>query len=785
LSSWANIAGPLVVTNNTAVQAIQVAGTSTKGGAGYHDFLLITNQGGGTNPNKTFRLNSTGGLEIINSAYSNNIFTLTDAGVLTVPQISASGSTGTSGQVLSSTGSGLQWVASGGFSGGAVPNQTTFASNIVAASGTASTNSTTGAVVVLGGVGVSGNVWAGQVYATNNGNGTNFAVGDDTWIGDINIANTMGIKGQQDATQGYIVFGNSNNTNYIGRSGTNPITVTGSFNVTNDLTVSGNINASYLNTVSASQLSVTAPLVYLTGNTYPYNYDIGEYSHFIGGPANVYAHTGVVRSYSNGYWGFFSNVKSEPAGSVNWTDTGLIWDKIKSGDHIIANTTAASSTTTGALQVAGGAGVAGAVYAGSVYDNSNRVLTSLSSSGAGNLTVSVSAPAGTTVALPATGPGAATVGSSTAIPVITTDAYGRINYTTTAAVVAPAGTLTGTTLASGVTASSLTSVGTITSGTWSGLFGAVSGANLTSLTAGNLTGTIPSAVLGASTVYVGTTAIALNRASASQSLTGISIDGSAATVTGAAQTAITSVGTLAGLQVNTTSIAPSSISGAALGTITDATTGWSAPGIGFGSGTGGHGGIVYGGGQFYFGSENGVASGTMGTRMTLTNAGVLTVYNNILPTANLTCNLGSATLWFNTFYGVSTQAKYADLAENYQADAEYSPGTVLVFGGEKEVTTTNQDHNTAVAGIVSTNPAHLMNGQLTGDNVVAVGLTGRLPCRVQGPVTKGDVLVTSTTPGVAQRIDNSKFLPGCIIGKALESINTNNIQTIEVVVGRF
>jgi len=175
----------------------------------------------------------------------------------------------------------------------------------------------------------------------------------------------------------------------------------------------------------------------------------------------------------------------------------------------------------------------------------------------------------------------------------------------------------------------------------------------------------------------------------------------------------------------------------------------------------------------------------MGTRMTLTNAGVLTVYNNILPTANLTCNLGSATLWFNTFYGVSTQAKYADLAENYQADAEYSPGTVLVFGGEKEVTTTNQDHNTAVAGIVSTNPAHLMNGQLTGDNVVAVGLTGRLPCRVQGPVTKGDVLVTSTTPGVAQRIDNSKFLPGCIIGKALESINTNNIQTIEVVVGRF
>ena len=80
--------------------------------------------------------------------------------------------------------------------------------------------------------------------------------------------------------------------------------------------------------------------------------------------------------------------------------------------------------------------------------------------------------------------------------------------------------------------SSLTTTGTVTSGTWSGSFGAVSGANLTSLTAGNLSGTIPSAVLGNSTAYVGTTAILLNRASAAQSLTGItSIDGSSASLT--------------------------------------------------------------------------------------------------------------------------------------------------------------------------------------------------------------------------------------------------------------
>jgi len=87
--------------------------------------------------------------------------------------------------------------------------------------------------------------------------------------------------------------------------------------------------------------------------------------------------------------------------------------------------------------------------------------------------------------------------------------------------------------------SSLTTTGTITSGIWSASFGAVSGANLTGLTAGNLTGTIPSGVLGNSTLYVGTTAIALNRASTSQTLTGVSIDGnaggSAATFTSTSQ----------------------------------------------------------------------------------------------------------------------------------------------------------------------------------------------------------------------------------------------------------
>ena len=91
--------------------------------------------------------------------------------------------------------------------------------------------------------------------------------------------------------------------------------------------------------------------------------------------------------------------------------------------------------------------------------------------------------------------------------------------------------LSSSALGSGVTGSSLTQVGTITSGTWSGLFGAVSGANLTVLTAGGLTGTIPAGVLGNSNVFIGTTSVALNRTGASLSLAGVNIDGSAGSAT--------------------------------------------------------------------------------------------------------------------------------------------------------------------------------------------------------------------------------------------------------------
>ena len=148
-------------------------------------------------------------------------------------------------------------------------------------------------------------------------------------------------------------------------------------------------------------------------------------------------------------------------------------------------------------------------------------------------------------------------------------------------------------------------------------------------------------------------------------------------------------------------------------------------------------------------------------------------------------NIGSATTYFNTVFAKATSAQYADLAENYEADADYAPGTVVVFGGTKEITISNKNHDTAVAGIISTNPSYLMNAGQTGEWVLPVALTGRVPCLVQGPVTKGTVLVTGDTPGTAMAIKTSNFVPGCVVGKSLENIKSDQVKIIEVAVGRL
>ena len=146
--------------------------------------------------------------------------------------------------------------------------------------------------------------------------------------------------------------------------------------------------------------------------------------------------------------------------------------------------------------------------------------------------------------------------------------------------------------------------------------------------------------------------------------------------------------------------------------------------------------------------------------------------------SNGTGNIGATGAGFNTVFALATSANYADLAENYLADAAYAPGTVVHFGGEFEVTLCDTDGCTKVAGVVSTNPAHLMNTGLEGTNVVAVALNGRVPCLVQGTVQKGDLMVSAGN-GRARAEANPRV--GSVIGKAIE--NSQGDAVIEVVVG--
>jgi hypothetical protein len=146
-------------------------------------------------------------------------------------------------------------------------------------------------------------------------------------------------------------------------------------------------------------------------------------------------------------------------------------------------------------------------------------------------------------------------------------------------------------------------------------------------------------------------------------------------------------------------------------------------------------------------------------------------------------NTGTITgTWSLSGVGTQLQATYSDLAEWYSADAEYAPGTVLIFGGDAEVTTTVLINDTRAAGIVTTDPAYTMNNELEGTRA-CLALAGRVPCLVVGRVKKGDMLTTSATPGHAVKANTPTL--GAIIGKALEDKDYGEAGVIEVAVGRI
>ena len=153
----------------------------------------------------------------------------------------------------------------------------------------------------------------------------------------------------------------------------------------------------------------------------------------------------------------------------------------------------------------------------------------------------------------------------------------------------------------------------------------------------------------------------------------------------------------------------------------------------------------------------------------------------ITPSADNSIDLGSSSNRYNevyavTFQGTATSAQYADLAEKYESNEELEAGTVVCFGGEKEICACETEADHRVAGVISTDPAYMMNAGSEGQYVA---LTGRVPCKVVGPVVKGDLLVSAGVKGHAKADNDAK--PGRIIGKAVGSLDAGE-GIIEVLV---
>ena len=159
-----------------------------------------------------------------------------------------------------------------------------------------------------------------------------------------------------------------------------------------------------------------------------------------------------------------------------------------------------------------------------------------------------------------------------------------------------------------------------------------------------------------------------------------------------------------------------------------------------------------------------------------------TASDHVIPDTDNTWDLGSNTNMWRTIYGHTVEATYADLAERYAADAPYDEGTVLVFGGEAEVTACRMDTDVRVAGIVSVNPGLKLNSTAgNSETHPYIALKGRVPCKVIGPVVKGDLLVTSDTPGYARSVMGVD-MGHAVLGKSLVTDLSGGEKLIEVFV---
>jgi hypothetical protein len=181
-------------------------------------------------------------------------------------------------------------------------------------------------------------------------------------------------------------------------------------------------------------------------------------------------------------------------------------------------------------------------------------------------------------------------------------------------------------------------------------------------------------------------------------------------------------------------------------------------------------------------SLSGIGGGSV-----LLNDGSNNITGTITPDTDQTYDFGSTTKTFNTVYaqtfsGTSVTAQYADLAERFAADAFYAPGTVVALGGVEEITRVAEEGSESVFGVISTQPAYLMNSSAgTNDTHPPVAMSGRVPVLVTGKVNKGDRLISAGS-GLAKAATKHELTAFNVIGRALENKDTNGRGTIEAFV---
>lgn len=148
--------------------------------------------------------------------------------------------------------------------------------------------------------------------------------------------------------------------------------------------------------------------------------------------------------------------------------------------------------------------------------------------------------------------------------------------------------------------------------------------------------------------------------------------------------------------------------------------------------------------------------------------------------SNFTYNPSTGILDATRFAGVASTAEYADLAEIYASDEKYEPGTVVKLGGSAEITQTTSHNDTEVFGVISTDPAYLMNKSAEG---LPVAMTGRVPVKVIGKVKKGERLISSDVPGVAWALADEAYDPRAVIGRSLQNKEDGDAGIVEAVIG--